>query len=139
LLRAEARPLLNTYQLTNIDRDQVTLWVRQQTIDKTIEKALRGILAQKGAVSELDSKKEAAEDEMKQIYDDQQRLRENIKSLKGSSEEKLLIQRYTQQLNEQETRLEQLRKEVERLKAKQDTAQSALDRMIQELSFDVAG
>jgi len=32
-----------------------------------------------------------------------------------------------------------LRKQVEQLKTKQEAAQSALDKMIQELSFDVAG
>ena len=45
-----------------------------------------------------------------QIFDDQQRLRENMKSLKGSAEEKKLLERYTQQLDAQETRLEALRK-----------------------------
>ena len=39
-----------------------------------------------------------------------QRLRENIKALKGSAEEKALLQRYTKQLNGQESRLEELKK-----------------------------
>ena len=47
------------------------------------------------------------------------------------------MQRYTQQLNEQETRLATLRKEMEQTAARRDTAQAALDRMIQSLSFDV--
>jgi len=58
--------------------------------------------------------------ELKAIFDDQQRLRENMKSLKGTAEEKALTQRYTQQLNEQENRLEVLRKEKEQLEAKKD-------------------
>jgi hypothetical protein len=74
---------------------------------------------------------------MKQIYDDQQRLRENIKSLKGSAEEKLLLQRYTQQMNEQENRLDRLRKDIEQLTAKHDAAEAVLDKMIQDISFDV--
>ena len=36
------------------------------------------------------------------------RLRENVKALKGSAEEKALLQRYTKQLNSQESRLEEL-------------------------------
>jgi len=75
---------------------------------------------------------------MRQIFDDQQRLRENMKSLKGSAEEKLLLQRYTQQLNQQEDRLAQLRKDMEQLSAQRGTAQAALDRKIQELAFDGA-
>jgi hypothetical protein len=46
-------------------------------------------------------------------------------------------QRYTQQLNEQETHLEALRKEGGQLEARRDGAQAVLDKMIQELSFDV--
>jgi DNA repair exonuclease SbcCD ATPase subunit len=74
---------------------------------------------------------------MTKIFDDQQRLRENMKALKGSPEEKALLQRYTQQLNEQETRLETLRKEVAQLEQQSATAQEALDKMIASLSFDV--
>jgi hypothetical protein len=133
----EARPLVNTYELTNLDTNQVELFVRQGSINKTIEQSLRRILQQKEAVSDLDSKKDAVEQEMKQIYDDQQRLRENIKSLKGSVEEKLLLQRYTQLLNEQENRLDRLRKQIEELNGKHEAAEAALDKMIQDLSFDV--
>jgi hypothetical protein len=60
-----------------------------------------------------------------------------MKALKGSPEEKTLLQRYTHQLNDQEDRLEKLRKEIEDLEARQEKAQAALDQMIQDLTFDV--
>jgi predicted RNase H-like nuclease (RuvC/YqgF family) len=60
-----------------------------------------------------------------------------MKALKGTQEEKSLVRRYTEQLNNQESRLEALRKENEQLDAKIASAQGELDRMIQELSFDV--
>ena len=85
----------------------------------------------------VESKKSDREDEMEKIFDDQQRLRENMKALKGSAEEKALLQRYTQQLNEQENRLETLRKESQQLEAQTSSDQAALDKMIEELAFDV--
>jgi chromosome segregation ATPase len=115
----------------------VELFVRQRSIDKTVEDALRKVLAQKAAIAELDSQKEGRDEEMTKIFDDQQRLRENMKALKGSPEEKALLQRYTQQLNEQETRLETLRKEAAQLEQQSGSAQEALDKMIAALSFDV--
>ena len=133
----EARPIQTTYVLTNINDDQVSLFVRQKSIDQAVEEALRRILAQKSAIANLDTKKEEAESQMGKIFDDQQRLRENMKALKGSAEEKALLQRYTQQLNEQENRLETLRKESQQLEAQKDSLQAALDKMIQTLSFDV--
>ncbi|MDP8982456.1 MAG: carboxypeptidase regulatory-like domain-containing protein [Acidobacteriota bacterium] len=133
----EALPVQNGWQLTNISDDQVSLFVRQRSIDKAVEEALRRILAEKSVIAGLDAKKEEADGQMSKIFDDQQRLRENMKALKGSAEEKALLQRYTQQLNEQENRLETLRKESQRLEEQKDRLQAALDKMIQDLSFDV--
>ena len=118
--------------------EMASLFVRQQSINKAVDDALRRILAQKDVVSELDSRKEARDEEMKKIFDDQQRLRENMKALKGSSEEKLVVQRYTQQLNDQETRLEKLGKEMEQIQKEIDAAQGVVDQMIRELAVDTA-
>ena len=74
---------------------------------------------------------------MTRIFDDQQRLRENMRSLKGSSEEKMLLQRYTAQLNDQETQLEKLRKEIESLGAKKDAEVEKLTKLVRDLTFDV--
>jgi septal ring factor EnvC (AmiA/AmiB activator) len=133
----EARPIQNSYQLTNITDAQVSLFVREKSIDQPVEAALRRILAQKNVIAALDSEKEDRDGQMQKIFDDQQRLRENMKALRGSAEEKALLQRYTQQLNEQENRLETLRKESQQLEAQKSSAQAALDKMIEELAFDV--
>jgi hypothetical protein len=138
LVVEEARPVAATYQLTNVDERQVELFVRQQSINRAVEDALRRILKQKDVVAELDGRKDARDEEMKKIFDDQQRLRENMKALKGSSEEKLLVQRYTQQLNDQETRLEKLGKEMEQIQKEMDAAQGVLDQMIRDLAVDTA-
>ena len=59
-----------------------------------------------------------------------------MKALKGSSEEKALLQRYVGQLDSQETRLSALRKETSDLTAQQNAAEGELDRMIMEISVD---
>ena len=48
------------------------------------------------------------------------------------------MQRYTQQLNDQETRLEKLGKEMEQLQKEMDAAQGVLDQMIRDLAVDTA-
>ena len=133
----EARPLQQTYQISNISPDQLELFVRQKSIDRTVEEALRKVLAQKAVVADLNGRKEECDGEMSKIFDDQQRLRENMKALKGSAEEKALLQRYTGQLNQQENRLEELRKQAEDLAKQEAGAQDALNQMIQALAFDV--
>jgi chromosome segregation ATPase len=116
----------------------VALFMKEKSINKAVEDGLKPILAQKGVVSELENQITAREDQTEKIFDDQQRLRENIKALKGSAEEKSLLQRYTRQLDAQETRLEALKKESEQLEERKDRAQEQLDKMIEELAFDVA-
>jgi hypothetical protein len=137
LVVEEARRELTSFAVTNISSDQVAIFVRDKSIDKTVQEALEKIVAQKTAVADLESKRSDRDDEQMQIFDDQQRLRENMKSLKGSQEEKKLLERYTQQLDAQENRLEALRKEIQQLEAQKQSAQEALAKMIEELSLDV--
>jgi hypothetical protein len=137
LVVEESRPIAVTYELTNLNNDQIALFIRQQSIDKTVEGALRKLLAQKEVIEGLGSQADARDTEIQEIFDDQQRLRENMKSLKGTAEEKALTQRYTQQLNDQENHLETLRKEKAEIEAKRDAAQNELNHTIQSLSMDV--
>ncbi len=132
----ETKPLESRFQLTNLTGDQIALFLQQKSINPEIETAFRKIVEQKDRVASLDAEIAHREEETQKIYDDQQRLRENLKALKGSAEERALTQRYTQQLADQETRLETLQHESADFQAKRDQAQSDLDSMIENLSFD---
>jgi len=134
----ESKPLETRYVINNITDDQITLFIRQKTINPEIEQALRKIVAQKGVVAGFDREIQARNNETKRIFDDQQRLRENMKALKGTAEEKALLQRYTKELDEQENRLDAIRKESADLEQKRQQAQAELNRMIEELQFDTA-
>ena len=125
------------YQLNQITYDQIKFFLQQGSITPEIEAALRKILAKKDEVAALGLEIAHREAERKKIFDDQARLRENLKALKGSAEERALTQRYTQQLNDEETRLDALNKEYADLEAKQMQMQAELDHMIQTLAFDV--
>ncbi len=132
----EAKPLDASFSLTNLSDDQIKLFLKQESITPEIEAAFRKIVEQKSLIATLDEETTSRDDETQKIYDDQQRLRENLKALKGSPEERALTQRYTQQLADQENRLQTLQRESADLKSKQDQAQAELDRMIETLSLD---
>lgn len=132
----ESRPLDTRFRLTNLTDDQIAIFLQQNSINPEIEAAFHKIVAQKDQVASLDAEIARREAETTKIYDDQQRLRENLKALKGSAEERALTQRYTQQLADQETRLETLQRESADLQTKRDQAQSDLDGMIENLSLD---
>ena len=132
----ESNPLEATFALTNLTGDQIKVFVQQKSITPEIEAAFRKILEQKDRVDDLGTQISDRDDEKQAIYDDQQRLRENLKALTGGAEERALMQRYTQQLADQETRLDALKKESADLQAKHDEAQDELNKMIEGLSLD---
>jgi len=133
----EAKPLYTQYALSGVTDDQVEFFLRQKSINSDIAKALRAIVAQKNVVADFDEKIRAQQKLIDQIFGDQGRLRENMKALKGSAEEKTLLQRYTKQLDEEETELDTLRKGKQAREKEQQLASAVLQHMIQELQLDV--
>ncbi len=61
-----------------------------------------------------------------------------MKALRGSAEERQLLQRYTRQLDEQEDRLAALQQDSVKAAAERSTASSELSRLIAAVSFDWA-
>jgi hypothetical protein len=74
--------------------------------------------------------------EINRINGEQNRLRENMKALRGSTEEKALLQRYVQQLNAQEDRLVVLNREITKLEELRATLTEQLDQMVQKIVID---
>ena len=137
LIINEAKPQFTRYELKTLTDDQIELLLQQKSINPDVEKALRKITAQKNVVADYDSQIKVQQKLMDQIFADQARLRENMKSLKGSAEEKALLQRYTKQLDDEETQLDALRKKKQDLEAQQQLADVVLRNMIQQLGMDV--
>ncbi len=136
LIVREYRPISNRYVLTNISDDEIKFFLNQKMISPDVEKALRSVVAQKNDIAAIDAVIAGSRSRLTNISDDQQRVRENMKALKGSAEEKALIERYVRELNEQEDRVQALRREITEMQQKRDTAQSALNTMVENLQME---
>jgi hypothetical protein len=132
----EVRTLSTTYELSSLSDDQVAIFTKQGTITAEMAQALAKISAQKAVVAKLEEEMENRQKDIDRIVEDQGRLRENMKALRGSAEEKALLQRYTRQLDEQETQLEALRKKIQDTEAQRDKANDLLGNMIDELQIE---
>jgi hypothetical protein len=135
LVVEEKRVVETTYRVTNMSDDQVTLLIRERSLSPEVEQALRAVLAKKADVAAAGAEIHERNTEIDQIFKDQERLRENLKALGGKSEEKSLVGRYTRQLDEQETRLAVLKREIAEREARRKTPQAELDAMVQAMSF----
>ena len=137
LLINEAKPVYTPYSLNSVTADQIRAFLLQKSINPEIEKVLREIVAQRNVVVDFDAKIKAQQKTIDQIFTDQGRLRENMKALKGSAEERALLQRYTKQLNDEETQLDALRQQIQETQVQRERANEELQRMIGDLQMDV--
>jgi hypothetical protein len=121
--------------LTDLTQDQVQVLAVENRVTPELQQAFRQVLDQKNRISELQSQLANRQHELKETADDQARIRENMKALKGSAEEKALLQRYTHQLDTQEDRLTALHKEIADLSRRKADEQQKLEDMVQHITL----
>jgi hypothetical protein len=136
LVVKQYRPVSNRWMLTGVTDSEIKFFLDQKMINPEVENALRSVVQKKNDIAVLDAVIAGRRAQVTNISDDQQRVRENMKALKGSAEEKALIERYVRELNEQEDRVQALRKEITEMQQKRDAAQSALTTMIENLQME---
>jgi hypothetical protein len=121
--------------LTDITEHQVEVLATENVMTPELQAAFRRVLEQKNQISKLQSDAQTRQKELGAINNDQARIRENMKALKGSVEEKALVARYTRQLDSQEDRLNLLHKEIAVLGEKQALEQQKLEDMVQHITL----
>ena len=123
--------------MSNISDDQIALILRGRNVAAGLEPQLRAVAAKSREVGEVQRRITDQQAEIRRIADDQARVRENLKALKGTDAEKALAERYTRQLSTQEDRLDVLRKDIEAAEADRAAKQQELSRLVAALAIDV--
>jgi hypothetical protein len=134
----EVRTLSTSFELANLSEEQIGVFVKQGTITGEMAEGLKKITVQKAVVAKLEEEMENRQKDIDRIVEDQGRLRENMKALRGTAEEKALLQRYTKQLDGQETQLDALRKKIRDTEAQRDKANGELEKMIEGLQIEAS-
>ncbi len=117
---AVRQPLMDSYQLTSLQRTDLALFVSRKYIDEAARARLEKIIDIRSQIADIDRKLASFDDEVEKIEADQKRLRENIEALAKTPEAKTLIARYIAKAGEQETRLEEMEKERKSLAAQKN-------------------
>lgn len=136
LVVREFHPLVNRYELASMTDDQITFFLSQATINPEVEQVLRRIVSAKNNITAIDAEIAARKAQLSAINEDQQRVRENMKALKGSPQEKALVERYARELDQQEDKVQNLQREMSDLRQKKDAAQKTLDAMIEGMTLE---
>ena len=132
----ETHPVVSQMSLSNLTDSYVELLARQKRLTPEMEDTFRKILNQKNAVAALDKEINAHQQDLSNIAKDQDRIRENMKALRGTAEEKQLLSRYVHELNAQEDRLSSLRSQIATLKTQRQQASDKLDKTIDGIALD---
>jgi len=128
-----------SYRLTDIDDRTIAVLVRGGAAEPALRRALQPLTDKRAELAAADARVSSINAQIAEIDRDQQRVRENMKALRGSDEEKALTQRYTRQLGEQEDRLGALRDDLKKATADRDARRRELSELAAKLQFEIGG
>ena len=134
----ETRPEEQRISISDLDDDYVGVVTKGGLPADRVAQALQPVLAKRRDVAEVVRIIAERESDVVAIERDQQRVRENMKALKNSREERALLERYTRQLMTQEDRVEGVKRDLSDLHGRRVKLETELAATIAQVSFDAS-
>jgi hypothetical protein len=128
---AERAPVFESVQI-DPDNDQTEFLVTMSKYTPDLEARLKPLIDAETALSDLNGRLDAIEQNEKTLTGDEVRDRDNVTALKGNDAAK----RFVDELNRAEDALEAARKDKADLEKQRDAARAKLESIIAGLSFD---
>src|SRR5690606_35602604 len=119
--------------VSNLDSGVIAFYLQGVELDAATRATLVEIQAARAELTRLSRAIATIETSIREIHDDQSRIRNNMNSLDRNS---TLYRRYVSDLEEQEGELDDLGSQLADLRAEQATAQQALDDLLRGLADD---
>jgi hypothetical protein len=124
------------FRLIDSTDQQLSVFLQNAKVSRAVMQEFEPVFEAKRTVAALDTKIGDKQNAISQLVDDQKRLRDNLGSLRGSAEERLLAKRYTAELNAQEDTLAALRHDLDGLQQQLKAAEADLNNKIDSFSMD---
>lgn len=122
--------------ISTTDVETFGVWLKNGYVDAATHAALAEIAALLTEIGAFGRQLEAHEAAIKQIFENQGRLRENLKALGTGADEKRLRERYVSELAGEEDRIGALRKAIEELSAARKSKEAEARTRIAALTWD---
>lgn len=132
----EDLPDRDTYALTNVTPDNIIIWVRDKYLTAEMKKSLDEVIEIKAKVAALNKQVQEKQEAARSLTQEQARMRENLKVLGKSEEEKKLLTRYVNKIAESEDQIEKVRQQEAALIEQRNAMQRQLDEKIRSLTFN---
>jgi len=132
---AEERVYETTTSISSLTPDVLLAYVQNKALSQAARNQLQQMLDAKRQVADLDGQIRELDSELTGIVSDQNRIRENLKSLNQVSGQQDQVQKYARQLATQESTLAGSRDRLSDLKKQKAAGESKLDALIEKLDF----
>jgi hypothetical protein len=110
--------------LTNINSDQIRLYIRSRVISPAVKNALEHVIELQDNLARVRQQREQAERDLNEQVAEQARVRENLRTLEKSTD---AYRRQLQKFDDIETQIEKLRQQIGELRADENQKRGALD------------
>ena len=97
--------------LTNLDDVTIQFYISAKVVSDKVKGALAEVIKKKAAQGQLVAKRAELERQVQIIFDEQNRIRQNMAQLPKDSD---LFRRYVTKFNEQEDKIDQLREQIKK-------------------------
>jgi len=132
----EELPETTTFAISNVTTNDIEIYVKANYLTSQMKQALESVVELKMQISALNRQAAEKQLEITGITRDQDRMRENLKAMGKSEEEKQLVQRYVGKIAQGEDQLERLRAEEKKLFAERSSLQKQLDDRVRRLAME---
>jgi hypothetical protein len=131
----EERVFDQTHTVTNLTPDVLLTYIQNRSLTPAARQQLQAIADQKSKLAATDREIQQVEQQMRDLANDEERIRRNIQSLNAVSGQQQQVQTYARQIDQHEQQLAALRDRQAALAKQKAALQSELDRLIEALSF----
>ncbi|MEX0677489.1 MAG: hypothetical protein WD063_10470 [Pirellulales bacterium] len=118
--------------LSNLDDNVIAFYINQKQITPEAKAALEEVVKRKHALAQVTAQRARLEASIKEISDEQDRIRKNMGQLDRNSD---LYRRYVQKFGEQENAVENMREQIQKLTAEEAGLRKSLDEYLMNLDI----
>jgi len=130
---SEDKQLQQTVRLIDSGPETIGFYVQAKQVSPRVKEALQQVVVFRNRADQTAAQRGRLDQRIKEITQEQGRIRENMARLAPNSE---LYNRYVSKLDQQESEIEKLRKEIETLKATEDKQKRELNDYLLALDID---
>jgi hypothetical protein len=126
----EGKTITTAEDILKVDLNEVDKYLNPEIMDEKTLRFLMESFEQRIKVKDFDEKINSLDNESNQIYQEQKRIRENLRALSTSGEEEKMRLKYIKSLERKEERLDKIKKEQNELKKKRNSLNAKIKSQI---------